>query len=317
LQITEFGQGKEIDQLISKMVLYRSGGGNDHESYELAAYFYLNHCEIANSEYPFFFITGDEGYWDSFSHLVVKEFLGKDINSGSIDAFQVWQLLKEKFNVFLVKKKYRQKEIIQWNKALGEERVLDIEHPKAVMDIILGAIALTTGSRTMDTYIKDMKEREQTKERIDEVCKALKKYNDLLVKGQVNVVKVGGENLSKQIKANKADLSSLKEILPKVVGMNVTNDKVEFFNGLRKLKKELVDKVPENIICPITGEIFFEPVSTVDGLTYEKAAIEYWFQKNDTSPETGLKLNSKNLLPNFVIKKFVLDYYELNKKNLK
>ncbi len=40
--MTEFGQGKEIDQLISKVWLEGGGGGNQIESYELAAYFYEN-----------------------------------------------------------------------------------------------------------------------------------------------------------------------------------------------------------------------------------------------------------------------------------
>lgn len=40
LQISDFGQGKEIDEKVSKIWLEGGGGGNEHESYELAAFFY-------------------------------------------------------------------------------------------------------------------------------------------------------------------------------------------------------------------------------------------------------------------------------------
>ena len=41
---------------------------------------------------------------------------------------------------------------------------------------MLGAIALTSGSRNMETYVKDMRDRGQSQERIGEVMKALGPY---------------------------------------------------------------------------------------------------------------------------------------------
>jgi hypothetical protein len=41
--------------------------------------------------------------------------------------------------------------------------------PKAVVDIMLGLLAITSGARTLKTYIDDMKTREQSPERIAEV----------------------------------------------------------------------------------------------------------------------------------------------------
>ena len=41
-------------------------------------------------------------------------------------------------------------------------------------------------------------------------------------------------------------------------------------------------------------------VSTLDGLTYERIAIETWLATNDTSPLTGEQLASKMLIPNFL-----------------
>jgi len=57
LQITDFGQGKEIDQMLDKVYLEGGGGGGFKESYEMAAYFYTQHCSLEGYILPFFFIS--------------------------------------------------------------------------------------------------------------------------------------------------------------------------------------------------------------------------------------------------------------------
>ena len=42
-----------------------------------------------------------------------------------------------------------------------------------------------------------------------------------------------------------------------------------------------------------------DPVlATGDGFTYERQAIQTWFEHNDTSPSTGITVESKLLVPN-------------------
>ena len=49
--------------------------------------------------------------------------------------------------------------------------------------------------------------------------------------------------------------------------------------------------IPQEFICPITGEIMEDPVSTIDGNSYERTAIERWFAtRRITSPLTGARL---------------------------
>jgi len=56
--------------------------------------------------------------------------------------------------------------------------------------------------------------------------------------------------------------------------------------------------------CPITGSLFIDPVSTVDGQTYERSAIQRWFSdRHDTSPATGQRLPSLTLIPNIAMRK--------------
>jgi len=79
------------------------------------------------------------------------------------------------------------------------------------------------------------------------------------------------------------------------------------------LKNKLADRIPSDFFCPITEEIFFDPVMTEDGNTYERSAIELWLQGNDTSPLTNAKLKSKNLISNMSLKKLIREFYEANK----
>ena len=60
---------------------------------------------------------------------------------------------------------------------------------KACIDVMLGAIAITAGARTMETYIEDMKQRGQDADRIKEVTEALKDYAS---KASKIAVKIGG-----------------------------------------------------------------------------------------------------------------------------
>lgn len=63
-----------------------------------------------------------------------------------------------------------------------------------------------------------------------------------------------------------------------------------------------------DISCPITFQIFKDPVVAEDGLTYEREAIEEWFKSHDKSPGTGVILPGKKLISNIYVKKHVDAY---------
>lgn len=50
--------------------------------------------------------------------------------------------------------------------------------------------------------------------------------------------------------------------------------------------------IPQDYKCAITREIMVYPVMCSDGNTYERYAIERWFEQNNTSPLTGETLSS-------------------------
>jgi hypothetical protein len=60
-------------------------------------------------------------------------------------------------------------------------------------------------------------------------------------------------------------------------------------------------QVPEYLVCPISFELFVDPVVCMDGQTYERAAIEEWLVDHDTSPLTNVILPSKVVVPNYAL----------------
>lgn len=59
----------------------------------------------------------------------------------------------------------------------------------------------------------------------------------------------------------------------------------------------------EELTCPITGQIFLNPVTCNTGITYEKEAIETWLKTSDKCPLTMEKITY--ISPSFVIKNLV------------
>ena len=68
--------------------------------------------------------------------------------------------------------------------------------------------------------------------------------------------------------------------------------------------------MPDEYLCPITTEIMADPVTTLDGFTYERAAITEWLSTKDTSPKTGATLESKILIPNYNLRSMIRAFNE-------
>lgn len=56
------------------------------------------------------------------------------------------------------------------------------------------------------------------------------------------------------------------------------------------------------LICPITQEMFTDPVFAADGYTYERKAISTWLLQHNASPMTNLPLPHKHLTPAHLIR---------------
>ena len=327
LQVSDFGQGAQIDQMISKLFLEGGGGANLHESYEIVAYFYLANCQIINAELPYFFITGDEYYYNEILSFVISETLGLKPERDSFNSKDIWKLLLKKFNVFHLHKQYPgnedQKIKEQWINTLGIERVLEVESPKACIDVILGVIALTSGTRSLEGYIADMRDRGQTVERVAEVRFALRN----LKLDVIEIINQGAnveENLIEQNQGNAQNFEFEEEekggfdlgmVRRQVTPIWEKNRSQEVHVNIQKLKafeEKFRNKIPQDFYCPITQMLFVDPVVAADGNTYERQAIEIWLFDHTKSPLTNLKLENTNLTPNTILKKLMNDFIDKN-----
>tara|TARA_Y100000816_G_scaffold64863_1_gene43080 strand:+ start:9631 stop:10674 length:1044 start_codon:yes stop_codon:yes gene_type:complete len=89
-------------------------------------------------------------------------------------------------------------------------------------------------------------------------------------------------------------------------------------NEINKIISNLpIEMIPDNFFCPILHDIMICPVKTIDGHVYDRNAIISWFRVKNTSPLTGLPLESTLLTPDTELKKeintFLISLVKLEK----
>ncbi|HOX29692.1 MAG TPA: hypothetical protein P5080_00345 [Candidatus Paceibacterota bacterium] len=192
--------GAGIGELLKLYRQPRSGGGGWQESYELAAHYLVNNVETREPKRSFVFFFADEGFYPQVSPTQVAQYIGG--KAKETDSMEVFRQLSEKFNTYLVHRRYGDSDIdaeivALWSAALGDEHVLRLETPNAVVDYILGVVALHSG-RTLEQYDQEMKDRDQDPERRAEVCLALQNLSKILVREAASVPSDDGHKEAKQ-----------------------------------------------------------------------------------------------------------------------
>ncbi|MEK7654284.1 MAG: hypothetical protein AAB345_03310 [Patescibacteria group bacterium] len=195
LQVCDFAAAREMDGWLKRIFVERNGGGQHYESYEFMAYYYAYLCDVSQVEMPFVLFTGDEGFRENLSGAELSRRFGGEHKDTT--ATQVFEDLKKKFkgNVFLIHRAYNNATlnvaiVCDWRRVLGEGRVIDLPDDLAIADVTLGVFALGGGSRTLDEYIKDIRNRplemdgkkyeKQSDDRIEIVRKALKPFAETM-----------------------------------------------------------------------------------------------------------------------------------------
>jgi len=79
-----------------------------------------------------------------------------------------------------------------------------------------------------------------------------------------------------------------------------------------EIPQEVIDRIPQEVLnvitCPIGGEIMRKPVVNSVGQTYDRANIQQWISRgNTTDPNTRQQITSI-LIPNFSIKSLINSY---------
>ena len=168
-----------LEEALGHIWLEGGGGGDHRESYELAAYYYAKHCKVNPNGKNYFFFICDENFKTQLDKEYIKDIVGDTVKQ-PMSPHEIFSELKEKFEVFLIHVTYWQAAhdriiVKDWKKELGDHRVIELpdNDKESVVDLMLGTIAVTSGKRTLDEYCKDMENREQSKNRVSNVKKAL------------------------------------------------------------------------------------------------------------------------------------------------
>ena len=69
----------------------------------------------------------------------------------------------------------------------------------------------------------------------------------------------------------------------------------------------------DSLLCPLTLEVFREPVIAEDGHSYERHAIISWLRQHNTSPLTSEHISIEGLRPNRTLKKLVDEFEQVNR----
>ncbi|KAK1409220.1 hypothetical protein QVD17_35745 [Tagetes erecta] len=65
---------------------------------------------------------------------------------------------------------------------------------------------------------------------------------------------------------------------------------------------------PSHFRCPIHKGVMDDPCVAADGYTYDRRAIEKWFEESDCSPMTNLRFTSRSLTPNYTLLSAILEW---------
>ncbi|KAI4323725.1 hypothetical protein L6164_023308 [Bauhinia variegata] len=70
----------------------------------------------------------------------------------------------------------------------------------------------------------------------------------------------------------------------------------------------VISRPPSHFICPILQDVMDDPCVAADGYTYDRKAIEIWFQENNKSPMTNMALPHKSLIPNYTLLSAIVEW---------
>ncbi|XP_047325164.1 putative E3 ubiquitin-protein ligase LIN-1 [Impatiens glandulifera] len=92
------------------------------------------------------------------------------------------------------------------------------------------------------------------------------------------------------------------------------SDEGSYSSASLPLSEKLSQARPKDFVCPITGQIFDDPVTLETGQTYERRAIEEWMNRGNTSCPITRQPLSASTLPktNYVLKRLITTWKEQN-----
>ncbi|MHC9542106.1 MAG: hypothetical protein AB9903_21565 [Vulcanimicrobiota bacterium] len=190
LQVRDFAKGPALDDHLKN--LYPEGGGGDiPESYDLAAYYYLNHCTMERAIAPISILVCDAPPHDELKASAVKKYVGDTVQS-NLDSAEIIRRLAGRFSFYLVLKDFSPADDTTkyWQNLLGRERVLPFQEPRDIVEVLIGIIALEAGA--FEDFRGRVTERHTDKpDRVTRVMRSLKTVLAAVTKPVITAARVG------------------------------------------------------------------------------------------------------------------------------
>ncbi len=185
LQVGQFESGLEMDDDLGKIYLEGGGGGQVHESYELAIAFFALHtaidCFDKRGRKGYLFTIGDEKPYAAVSSEHMRRHLGDRLHDHVPTARLVQELQRRyhHFHIIPTNTAHGRSDDVQscWRALLGE-RVLLLEEEAAVCETIALAIGLNEGTaRDVASGVDDLVRAGHGRDAADAAARALAGYS--------------------------------------------------------------------------------------------------------------------------------------------
>ena len=176
LQVNEFATGVQLAESLKKLVIEGNGGGQIMESYLVGALYCLFNVELSPTQNkPIVIFIGDESNHPYVTRDQARD-LGISFEEDRFSCQEIFSKLKEKFSPYIILKPYDSSSVSReverhWLSLLGEDRIVKLDKPERVVDVIFGILAKE--SNKSDYFRKEIEDR-QTKDQVDVVYRSLK-----------------------------------------------------------------------------------------------------------------------------------------------
>ncbi|EFC79584.1 hypothetical protein [Parafrankia sp. EUN1f] len=206
LQIGQFESDNRMDDQLGAMLLEGGGGGQMHESYELALYFMARHtatdCFDRRGRRGYLFIVGDELPYGRVSPSQVAKVIGDQLTE-RLSVERILAEVERRYHVYFIipagTSHAGDSEVLGTWRALLGERVLELDDLDAVCETIAVTIGLGEAAIDLDEGLDDLRDVGSAAA-VPSVGRALERYSrEVAVRGSRSVVVRGSGALDRRI----------------------------------------------------------------------------------------------------------------------
>ena len=188
LQIGQFESDNRADDNLASLYLEGGGGGGNHESYDLAAYFIARHTATdaweKRGKRGYLFLIGDERAYQNVDRAQVERLIGDTLQENPTTR-DIFEELAERWDVYFLfaqQGSYQTAMVLDpaasdgqasaWRDLLGQNAIL-LEDASAVCEVIALTVGIGEGAVDLDEALDDLREAGTDDRALEAAGKAL------------------------------------------------------------------------------------------------------------------------------------------------